>query len=54
MTFYIDASGITAPGTYTLPVEMDIPAGLAVLQFLPRDVNVRVLREETEPPEEES
>jgi YbbR domain-containing protein len=43
MTFYIDASGVRAPGIFTLPVEMDIPAGLAVLQFFPRDVNVRVL-----------
>jgi len=43
MTFYIDGSAISRPGTYVLPLKMDIPTGLAVLQLLPREVTIRVV-----------
>ena len=44
MTFYIDGSVISQPGTYILPLKMDIPPGLAVLQLLPREVTINVVR----------
>ncbi len=44
MTFYVDGSQIRRPGTYILPLKMDIPPGLAVLQLLPREVEITVLR----------
>ena len=47
MTFYVDGSGILRPGTYVLPLKMDIPAGLAVLQLFPREVEITVLRAQT-------
>ena len=43
MTFYIDGSTIKGPGRYTLPLKMDIPQGLAVLQLLPREVTIEVV-----------
>jgi YbbR domain-containing protein len=43
MTFYIDGSAISRPGTYVLLLKMDIPTGLAVLQLLPREVTIRVV-----------
>lgn len=46
MTFYIDGSGLSRPGTYLLPLKMDIPTGLAVLQLLPREVEITVLHAE--------
>jgi len=42
MTFYIDGSAIKGPGRYTLPLNMDIPQGLAVLQLLPREITIDV------------
>ena len=42
MTFYIDASAIQVSGTYTLPLKIDIPSGLAVLQISPRELTVVV------------
>ncbi len=46
MTFYIDGSVIRGPGNYILPLKMDIPQGLAVLQLLPREVSINVIRVE--------
>lgn len=43
MTFYIDGSAINRPGSYVLPLKMDIPPGLAVLQLLPREVTINVV-----------
>jgi len=43
MTFYIDGSAVRGPGRYTLPIKMDIPQGLAVLQLLPREVTIDVV-----------
>ncbi|RKX84628.1 MAG: hypothetical protein DRP70_12910 [Spirochaetes bacterium] len=43
MTFYIEGSAIKGPGRYTLPLNMDIPQGLAVLQLLPREITIDVL-----------
>ncbi|OQX28635.1 MAG: hypothetical protein B0D92_07875 [Spirochaeta sp. LUC14_002_19_P3] len=40
--FYLDGSNIRSPGTYTLPVLLDIPQELAVLQFNPREVKIQV------------
>jgi len=42
MTFYVDGSVIQSPGTYILPLNIDIPPGLAVLQILPREITVLV------------
>jgi len=44
MTFYIDGSSIYNPGRYTLPLNMDIPPGLAVLQLIPREISIDVVR----------
>jgi len=38
--FYIDCSRINLPGTYTLPVQVDTPEGVAVLKYSPRDVQI--------------
>jgi|GEM_PF-122049 len=43
MTFYVEGSGIRRPGEYVLPLKMDIPQGLAVLQMVPREVTIRVV-----------
>ncbi|KGM44145.1 hypothetical protein S1OALGB6SA_230 [Olavius algarvensis spirochete endosymbiont] len=43
VTFYLDGSAIQRPGNYILPVEIDIPPGLAVLQILPRELSVVVV-----------
>ena len=45
VTFYIDGSAIQRPGTYNLPLEIDTPPGLAVLQILPRELSVVVAEE---------
>lgn len=45
MTFYIDGSDIGGPGAYALPLKMDIPPGLAVLQVLPLEVTFDVIRD---------
>lgn len=46
MTFYVDGSILTAPGTYTLPLLMDIPTELALLQIQPREVTLNIVRTE--------
>ncbi len=43
MTFYIDGTEIDRPGFYTLPLKMDIPSGLAVLQVIPLEVELQVI-----------
>jgi len=42
MTFYIDASAIQGPGTYNLPLKIDVPSKLAVLRILPRELTLVV------------
>ncbi len=37
--------GRKKPGTYTLPVELDVPEGAAVLSYSPREVTVTINRE---------
>ena len=44
MTFYIDGSRISVPGSYSLPLVTDIPPSLAVLSLAPRKVDIRVIR----------
>ena len=44
LTFYLDGSRIRRPGAYTLPLGMDIPPGLAVLQLVPREVKIQVIQ----------
>ncbi len=39
---FLDCSDISLPGTYTLPLQLDVPEGLAVLKYNPREVLVRV------------
>ena len=48
MTFFLDCSGIKSPGKYTLPLKMDIPSGLAILQLIPREVEITVEKAEPE------
>jgi len=38
--FYIDCSKIRVPGTYTIPVQVDTPEGVAVLKYNPREIKV--------------
>jgi len=38
--FFLDCSNITVPGTYTLPIQVDVPSGVAVLKYFPREVPV--------------
>lgn len=45
MTFYVDGSAVRRPGTYSLPLKMDIPSGLAVLRLLPREIELVVRRQ---------
>lgn len=42
----VDGKGITHPGTYTLPVRPDTPAGLLILRFEPTSVTLKVDRVE--------
>ncbi len=44
MTFFLDGSRISSPGSYTLPLAMDIPPGLAVLTLVPREVEIQVVQ----------
>ncbi|QEN07836.1 hypothetical protein EXM22_07470 [Oceanispirochaeta crateris] len=47
--FYIDCSRIIVPGTYTLPVQVDIPEGVAVLKYSPREIPVSFSYRSEEP-----
>ena len=47
--FYIDCSRIIVPGTYTLPIQVDIPPGVAVLKYNPREIPVSFTEAGTEP-----
>jgi len=47
MIFYVDGSAVRRPGTYILPLNMDIPTGLAVLQLEPREVSIQVVQKDT-------
>jgi len=38
--FYIDCTRINYPGTFTLPVQVDTPEGVAVLKYSPREIQV--------------
>ncbi|MDC7232267.1 MAG: CdaR family protein [Spirochaetales bacterium] len=38
--FYLDCSGIIVPGTYTMPIRVDVPEGIAVLKYNPREIPV--------------
>ena len=38
--FFLDCSNITVPGTYTLPIRADVPSGIAVLKYSPREISV--------------
>ncbi len=38
--FYLDCSRVTLPGIYTLPLQVDVPEGVAVLNYSPRDLSV--------------
>jgi YbbR domain-containing protein len=38
--FYLDCSRIIVPGTYTMPVRVDTPEGVAVLKYNPREISV--------------
>ena len=42
ITLSVDGSEIRIPGNYTLPVDMDIPSGFAVLGVSPRNVQIQV------------
>ena len=42
LTFFIDGSDIQAPGAYTLPLRVDVPSGLAVLELEPQEVVIEV------------
>ncbi len=43
MTLFIEGSKIRGPGTYTLPLMIDIPPGLAVLKIAPREISIQVV-----------
>ncbi len=38
--FYLDCSRANLPGVYTLPVQVDVPEGVAVLKYSPREISV--------------
>jgi len=38
----VDCSGITEPGTYTLPVKVDIPDGFILIRYEPEEVGVTI------------
>jgi len=44
----VDCSGITEPGTYTLPVSVDLPDGFILIRRDPEEVAVTVTLEETQ------
>ncbi len=43
MTLFIDGAAIRRPGTYTIPLMIDIPPGLAVLNIEPREISIQVI-----------
>lgn len=44
LNFYVDGSSIRSPGNYVLPITIDIPPDLAVLQIDPRELAITVIR----------
>ncbi len=38
--FFLDCSDIKLPGTYVLPIKADVPSGVTVLKYSPREVSV--------------
>lgn len=38
--FHLDCSRIVVPGSYTMPVRVDTPEGVAVLKYNPREISV--------------
>jgi len=40
--FSVDCSGITEPGTYTLPVDVDLPDGFILIRHEPEEVGVTI------------
>ncbi len=38
--FFLDCSNIAVPGTYTLPIRADVPPGIAVLKYFPREIPI--------------
>jgi hypothetical protein len=47
---YLDGSKITGPGTYTLPVQTDLPGGFTLLRQEPQETELRVSGPEEETP----
>ncbi len=48
--FFLDCSDIRTPGTYTLPIRADVPSGVTVLKYSPREISVSFdLNRETRP-----
>ncbi len=40
--FYVDASSIQRPGSYTLPVELSLPLGVELLNYFPLEAEIEV------------
>ncbi|OQY33378.1 MAG: hypothetical protein B6241_08115 [Spirochaetaceae bacterium 4572_59] len=38
--FFLDCANITVPGSYTLPIRADVPPGIVVLKYFPREISV--------------
>jgi YbbR domain-containing protein len=43
----VDCSGITEPGTYTLPVNVDLPDGFILIKYEPEEVGVTITVKES-------
>jgi len=43
----VDCSGITEPGTYNLPVNVDLPDGFILIKYEPEEVSVTITEKET-------
>jgi YbbR domain-containing protein len=49
---YLDCGGITAPGTYTLPVQVAVPPGFNLVSTDPVEINLRISLREDGPEDE--
>jgi hypothetical protein len=45
---YIDCSGVTMPGVYTLPVKIDMPRGFSLSRYEPEEMSLIITRKEEE------
>jgi YbbR domain-containing protein len=49
--FTVDCSDLTEPGTYILPVEVNLPRGVSLIRREPEEIDITLTLKETDLPE---